>query len=173
MSGNFDAFVREQLEASASAGLPLDLAKEKAMWLEKLDQLYALVKSSLSAHTKTGSIALRFVETKLTEDWLGTYIAPGLHIAIGMQLVKLKPIGTVMLGSRGRVDMMGPRGITRLILVPRDAITPRVRAITPLDEGLAASETWSWKIATPPPHITYIALTTETFREALMGVVNG
>lgn len=173
MSGKFDQFVKQQLEASASVGVPLDLAKEKAHWLKKLSQLYALVEDSLSEHIESGAIALRFVETKLTEDWLGTYIAPGLHVAIGMQLVKLKPVGTVMLGSRGRVDMMGPRGVCRLILVPADAITPRVRAMTPLDEDFSRSDDWVWKIATPPPHITYIELTAENFRETLMGVVNG
>lgn len=40
-------------------------------------------------------------------------------------------------------------------------------------EPVAPLETWVWKIATAPPQITYIDLTPEVLREALMEVVGG
>ncbi|WP_156516572.1 hypothetical protein [Paraburkholderia caribensis] len=180
MSDKFDQFVKKQVESSKSGGGQIDLEKEKSMWLQKLDQLYSLIEDGLSDYIKDGSIRLSFVETTLTEDLLGTYAVREAHITIGTQSVKLRPLGTFLIGARGRVDMTGPRGITRFTIVPPDATAPRVRVTVlspgqtpPQQEAVAPPETWVWKIATPPPRITYIDLTPETFREALIGVVNG
>lgn len=176
MSDKFDQFVKKQVEASRE----IDLAQEKEIWLKKLDQLYGLVEESLAAYTKNGSISVRYTDMPLTEELLGTYVVKAADIAIGGQRVKLKPVGTFLIGARGRVDMTGPRGVTRFTIVPPDATAPRVRVTvqmpgqtTPSNEPVAAPETWVWKIATPPPQVTYIDLTLETFRDALIGVVNG
>jgi len=180
MSDKFDQFVKKQIKSSGAHGGKLDIEKEKAMWLEKLNQLYSLVKESLSEYITDGSIELEFSDIALTEELLGTYIVQEARIAVGQQIVKLKPLGTFLIGARGRVDMIGPRGTTRFTIVPPGARAPQVRVTivlpgetAPTPEPIEPPETWVWKIATPPPRITYIDLTKESFREVLMGVVNG
>jgi hypothetical protein len=180
MSDKFKEFVTTQIESSKSAGGELNLEKEKAMWLEKLDQLYSLVRESLSEYINDGSIGVDFSDVALTEELLGTYTVQEAHIRVGRQVVKLKPVGTFLIGARGRVDMIGPRGITRFTVVPPGVSAVRVRVDVVLPgqtprppEPVAPPETWVWKIATPPPRITYIDLTPESFREALIGVVDG
>jgi hypothetical protein len=180
MSDKFDQFVKKQIASSGTSEDKLDLAKEKEMWLAKLEQLYSLVSESLSEYIADRSIVLEYSDVILTEELLGSYPVREAHIAVGRDVVKLKPIGTFLIGSRGRVDMVGPKGATRLTIVPPGARAPRVRVTIvhhgetpPADEPVDPPETWVWKIATPPPRITYIDLTKESFREALMGVVNG
>ncbi len=180
MTTKFDEFVKQNTQSVTKQGETLSLDQEKTMWIEKLDQLYSLVKKSLSDYIDNGSIQLKLSNTTLTEELLGTYTVQEAHIAVGRQTVKLQPVGTFLVGARGRVDLKGPRGSTRLVVVPPNSREPKVRVSitsngeTPLAQApIDPPETWVWKIATPPPRVTYIDLTIESFREALMGVVNG
>jgi hypothetical protein len=174
MNTKFDQFIKEHI-----ASLPaqaIDLETEKNLWLEKLDALYDLVERSLAPYLKPGSIRLNFRTIDLYEDQLGNYQVPSLDISVGRAIVKLNPIGTFLIGVRGRVDMNGPRGTARFVIAPSGSPTPTFPTAVPFlnrspDAGL--SEAWVWKISTPPPRITYIDLTEESFREALMGVVDG
>ncbi|WDD93054.1 hypothetical protein Bsp3421_003100 [Burkholderia sp. FERM BP-3421] len=180
MSDNFDEFVRSHVEAASNE--KLDLETEKAFWLTRLDELYALVSSSLRQYTDKGNIAVHIEDVDLCEEQLGTYRAKAARIVIGNNLVRLDPVGTFLVGARGRVDMTGPRGVARFMIVPPDSKGLRViiNAVR-LDEvgdaptvpAVPPPETWVWKIATPPPRITYIDLNEDSFRSTLMGVVNG
>jgi hypothetical protein len=184
MSDKFDEFVKKQIESSEADSGGLSLEREKAIWLEKLEQLYSLVRQSLSKYLGDGSIRLEFSDITLQEEQLGSYTVKEAHVAMGRQVVKLTPLGTFLLGARGRVDMTGPRGIARFVVVPPGARAPQVIITAavlgatappapPIKSKTAAPETWVWKIATQPPRVTYVELTEESFREALMKVVNG
>jgi hypothetical protein len=177
MSDKFDEFIRKQNESSGVGDQGIDLATEKEMWLKKVEDLYSLVSESLEEYTSSQMAKIDFADISLTEELIGTYSLREAHISLGRQAVKLTPIGTFLVGARGRIDMKGPRGVARFLVVPPESREPRIRVTygdtpTPSDP-IAPPETWIWKIATPPPRVTYIDLTKESFREALMGVVNG
>jgi len=174
MNTKFDQFIQEHI-----ASLPaqaIDLETEKNLWLKKLDDLYELVERSLAPHLKPGSIRLISRTIELHEEQLGNYQVPAIDIAVGRAIVELVPIGTFLIGVRGRVDMTGPRGTARLVIAPEGSTTPTFRITTPLLDPAQhpeSPEAWVWKISTPPPRITYIDLTEESFRETLMGVIDG
>lgn len=178
-----DEFVRAQAKVAEAARVSFDPEKEKALWLAKLEELYGLTKESVGEYIGDGTVRLDFSDVEISEESLGRYRAREAHLYVGRQLVKLTPIGTFLIGSRGRVDMTGPKGIVRLLLVPPKATRPEVRinvivpgsprqAPAPAQPGPPPEE-WVWKIATQPPRITFIDLTKESFRDALAGVVNG
>jgi hypothetical protein len=179
MSNDFDEFVKNQVSNRIQKET-LDLDKEKRMWIAKLDELYALIDKSLGNHLKEGSIKITMSDLVLHEEMLGAYTVKAAQISLGNYIVKLKPIGTFLIGARGRVDMIGPRDVTRFAIVPPDAKAPKV-TITTIEPGSkppsstpsVSPEEWVWKISTPPPRINYIELTEDSFRTALMGVVNG
>jgi hypothetical protein len=177
MSDKFEEFVRQLNESAGVGDEGIDLMAEKEMWLRKADEFYSLVRDSLSEFTSTGMASLDFVDISLSEEMLGTYSMKEARISLGRQIVKLTPIGTFLVGARGRIDMKGPRGVARFVVVPPGTREPRIRISfekkdAPSDP-IAPPETWIWKIATSPPRVTYIDVTKESFREALMGVVNG
>jgi hypothetical protein len=178
MSTSFDEFIQKQVRSSTSEGL--DLAQEKQIWLTKLDELYKLVRESLQKHIDDGSINIEETDFPLNEQLLGNYMAKEARIMIGRQLVTLRPVGTFLIGARGRVDMTGPHGIAKFVIVPPNAQRMRVTITTVApgnhpsqEEQSAPPETWVWKISTPPPRITYTELNAESFRTALMEVMGG
>jgi hypothetical protein len=104
-------------------------------------------------------------------------------LTIGADRVVLRPIGTLLFGVRGRVDMEGPNGTVKFILTGKRSNGIRISASAAPASGRAAapapesepdaSEEWVWKIATAPPKVRFIELTSEAFFDALMEVVNG
>jgi hypothetical protein len=142
-----------------------------------------MVSDSLSEYIADGSIKLQFSDIVLHEELLGNYKVREARITVGKQVVNLKPIGTFLIGARGRVDMTGPRGVARFMVVPPESRGLSVRVTVsvvgsaptapPIEKPVAPPESWVWKLASGPPRITYIDLTKESFREVLMGVVSG
>jgi hypothetical protein len=177
VSDIFDEFIKKQNESAGVEKKGLSIEQEKSMWLGKINELYALVEDSLSEYICTGLAQFAKNDISITEELIGKYAVQEALINLGRQVIKLTPVGTFLIGARGRVDMKGPMGNVRFVIVPPDSTGPRIR-ITIGDSEVPADpiippETWAWKIATPPPRVTYIDLTKESFREALMGVVNG
>jgi hypothetical protein len=180
MKREFDRFVHDQLANLDKQGGPVDADKERKMWLGKLDDLYAIVRRSLKPYIAKGLLDFALTDITLDEEWLGKYTVQRGAIYLGRKVVHLDPKGTVHVHNRGRVDMDGPRGIARLVLVPADADYAKVRAIFPPLDGILdpneppapPPEEWVWKIAMPRPRV-YMELVPESFRETLMGVIRG
>ncbi len=181
MNRQFSDFVKQQVGPTDDA-TTLTLAREKQLWLEQLAQLYRFVDEVLAEFISQKQIQVTQRSIDLYEEQLGSYSAPAATIRMGRQIVELEPIGTFLIGARGRVNMNGPRGVARFVVVPKDASSPRWRVdIQTPGQALSAApshaafkaEDWVWKISTPAPRISYIELTPESFQETLMGVIDG
>ena len=121
----FDAFVKAQQKSAQNA--QIDWNKERDEWLAYLDSLYETIEEFLGDYVKSGQILLRYSSVELNEEDIGTYSTRRMVIKIGAKEIVLEPIGTLLIGNKGRVDVTGPAGSTRLMLVDRDATRPRVR----------------------------------------------
>ena len=53
----------------------------------------------------------------ISEDPIGSYPVEEMHIQIKNKEVVLDPIGTNIIGAKGRVDMKGSAGIVKFVLV--------------------------------------------------------
>jgi hypothetical protein len=176
----FDAFVRSQQPAPQDTA-PIDWAKERDEWLQYLDELYRTTESFLKKYIESGEIKCEYREIQLNEEDIGSYTARQMIIRIGRQEVVLKPVGTLLIGSKGRVDVVGPAGRTRFLLVDSESSGPNIRISVyipgrppPLvPEPPKREIKWAWKIATSPPTVRYIDLTKESLFQALLEVVNG
>lgn len=173
----FKKFV-EQKVAEASAQ-PVNWEQEKKTWLAQLAKLHTQVTTWLTPYITNHGVRIGREMVPLVEENIGSYQAPMMTISIGNNQVKLEPIGTLLIGARGRVDMEGPKGVARLVIVPKESSGPRVR-VEVMSQGQVPSpkdeqpvSEWVWKLASSPPRITYTELTEESFLDALMGVANG
>jgi hypothetical protein len=162
--GEFDTFVKAQQKSAQDRMVDWD--KERDQWLGRLDALYQVIEEFLVVYVKDGQILLRYQDVSLNEEDLGTYCARRLIIRIGGKEIVLEPIGTRLIGGKGRVDVTGPAGFARLVLVDRDAMRPR-------DRKLAGPVDWTWKLVTPPPIIQYIELVQASLFRALLEVSGG
>lgn len=176
----FKEFVDQKVSEASKE--PVDWGKEKDDWLFKLAQLHIQIISWLTPYVTNQSVQIGQEMVSLVEENIGSYQAPMTTITIGKSHVKLEPIGTLLIGARGRVDMKGPNGVARLVIVPKESTGPSVRVNvilpgqpqlpSPRVEPPPVSE-WVWKFASSPPRIAYTELNKESFLEALMGVANG
>lgn len=174
----FKQFVDQKV--SEVSGDSVNWEDEKDFWIKQLNMLSVKVSGWLAPYTKDGSVTLKTDYLTLEEENIGRYAAPMPVIKIGNSVVTLEPIGTLLIGARGRVDMKGPKGVARLVIVPKDSTKPRVQvqvgspnmSATPKPAAPPVDE-WVWKIASSPPRITYTELTEESFLDVLMGVANG
>jgi hypothetical protein len=171
MTDRFKQFVQEQKKQAIADAEGLTPEEDKERWLENLRKLGEMVEDWLDEYAKNGDIKVQTEDILLSEEQVGTYEAPLIKINIGSQLVKLKPIGTFLIGAYGRVDMEGPRGVCRLILAPVNSKGPSIvfntATIPPAQPELV------WKIATPPPTVKYIDLKKDSFLDEMMRVMQG
>ena len=178
----FDTFLDTKARETSSPE-PIDWDTRKKEWLSSLDTLYGEVELWLKDYVDVNKIQMKRTDVTLQEEHLGTYRAESMVLMIGTDRVLLQPIGTLLIGTRGRVDMQGPKGTVKFILTGKYSngihISISVAAVAgsvPNPSRTAEPEPpeeWVWKIATQPPKVRFIELTSDTFFDALMEVVNG
>ena len=174
----FDEFVKERTLA-AGAGEAPDWEKRRADWLDSLDRLYSAMEQYLRPYVESGAIRLERAPIELTEDYLGTYDAEVLTFVIGPDKVFARPIGSLLIGADGRVDLSGPRQVLKLVHLPGGDSERETRVV---DAGTLERYGSSlvrnprepgWYISCRPPSIDVIPLREESFRAAIMDVTGG
>ena len=173
---DFDVFVKAQQTGPEDAA---NWAHDLEEWLRCLDELYKRISSYLSRYIKSGEIKQTFREVMLNEENIGSYAARQMILRIGRQEVTLTPVGTMLVGMKGRVDVVGSAGETRFVLVNSEAYGIRVAWGNPRRPGASTPEAppketkWAWKIETRPPAIRYVELTPQSLFDVLIEVSNG
>ena len=178
----FDEFVKRQTaRENAAAGKTVDWKNRRANWLGDLSGLYSSMEKYLRPYTESGAIRIERSRTQLTEEYLGTYEVDKLTFTIGQDKVVAKPIGTLLIGSRGRVDLSGVRKTLRIVYLEEGGPAMRIAIAGGGEEVEQASRSMvrgrvdhsGWYIATKPPDATVIAFTEDSFRDAIMEVSSG
>jgi hypothetical protein len=117
-------------------------AVAKAGWLAAVDALFARLQAWLEPASSRGLARVERVSVHIADDEVGAYDAPALKVTMpGPRLVWVRPVGTLVVGARGYVEMVcgANRG---LLVLNRDGIwklraQPWTRCSTrlaPLDE---------------------------------------
>jgi hypothetical protein len=180
-SKDFDEFVRRQ-QAEASVAAAIDWNHERDEWLGHLRVLYAKTESLLKKYTSSGQIRLEYRSIRLNEENIGSYSAKQMVLKIGRQEVNLVPIGTLLIGFKGRVDVEGPAGKAQIALVDSKAsstaslihVSVGVGGKPPVAPKKPAEPVeWAWRIVTRPPERRFIEITQETLFQTIMEVANG
>ena len=179
VTNSFDEFVNRQNQI-AEAEQSVDWTAELDEWRDYLEQFKNSVVEFLQEYVEQRKVQLKCKTKKITEDKIGSYDVQAITIKIGNTKVELEPIGTLLIGSKGRVDMKGPKGTVKIVLVPKDAKAADIR-VQLLSHGRKrqtekeerTTTEWAWKLTTPPPNIRYTELKKESFHTAIMEVVNG
>ena len=103
-------------------------------------------------------------------------------LRIGRQEVDLVPIGTLLIGSKGRVDVNGPAGRAQILLVDSKVLDPRALVhvtvgvggkLPPPPSKRFQEIEWEWTIVTRPPQRQFIEITQQSLFQLIMEVVNG
>ena len=177
----FEKFINRQQVDASKASTPFDPAQQVQEWQNHLDSLYTSVKGFMAPFMSKGSARLDFKEIQLVEDFSGPYSVRQMSLIIGVSTVVFKPIGTMLIGSKGRVDVQGPRGSARLGLVNSKLRNARqMIRVTVKVSGSPASPPpppdepieWVWKIISPAPQMQFIDLTEDTFFDMISSIAD-
>ncbi len=180
----FDDFVRrEHATAEESKREEIDWEAEKERWLRDIDQLFSQVREYLKAYVDAGQIKIAFKTIELNEEHIGAYTAPVMVIQVGSKTINLEPIGTLLIGSRGRVDVIGPAARAQLVLLDSSLtslsqlihVSVGIGGRTPVPPPTKSSSktTWAWRIVTRPPKREIVEVTQEKFLNLLLETANG
>lgn len=173
----FDEFINRKT-AQSDAASSIHWERRREDWLADIEGLYRDVARHLRDYLDDGRIVMSRESVTLDEEGLSRYSVPKLVLQIGSDTVDFIPIGTLIFGAWGRVDLVGPQGRVRLVLVERDTsrASLNVSIITPESGTAGALPTprreLCWKIAGPPPDVTFAELNSETLRAAILEVAN-
>lgn len=154
-------------------------------WKENVSILFNKVNNWLQEYVDTGRITVETKVINITEETIGNYDIPSLIIKLAGNIVHIKPIGTNMIGTIGRVDVIGELENRKLILADKNASKPNIQMLISAngEEKKANKKViktlankpieWEWKLATDPPNIKYSKLDKDSFLDCLLQVVNG
>jgi hypothetical protein len=177
-SQSFSKFVASQQETDVTS--EIDWAGMRDEWLKELASLHRQVVDFLREYTKSGSISYKFADIELTEEHIGKYLAKRMDIKIGRQLVSLVPVGTLLIGSRGRVDAVGSGGHGLILLVDKDArsaadlvkVTVGVGGTLPPLPPARKQVSYAWKIVSGGAQKRFVDLDKDSFSALLMRIAN-
>ena len=177
MYQEFDDFIEQQRVKFGL--LTTNFEKRKEEWLKTLNTFHHEIKSILEPYIEDRRIVYIPNESNVTESELGTYLAPAPRIALSGDAnsqVILEPVGTFILGAKGRVDMVNFAGRKmRLLLVNKNMMNSRHKIIPPSSTQLETEGNieWVWKIEARPPDNSLLEFTERNFLNALMFVMKG
>ena len=167
MASSLEIFLEQKKHKQEKREKTTDWQQEKSKWIQAVQSLYVQVEKWLSAYKAKGLLDVQFRETQLTEDYLGTYSIQQMIISVSGEQVKLTPVGTLILGAYGRIDIAGDRSNATLLLVRKKTTTDESTGGIPSLNQL----TWKWAVKTP--HLQMLPLSEAVFSDILMAVMQG
>ena len=136
-------------------------------WQRSVDQLFSGIRGYLSEYETGGLMVFSDQMITLSEEALGSYQIKEMDIQSGGTVVEVKPVGRIILGATGRVDMH-VKGKTLeddsvILLRAPEKDTPNFiwRISTPVDKRTAR------RYHIPVGMRTYVLLTKASLEEAV------
>jgi len=182
MTDEFDKFIEEKTKKTESS---FDPEKEKKEWFDYIDEFYNMLWTSLDKYRDSGKIIIEHYDVEISEEYLGTYTAKGLRLQVGNDVIKFIPIGTFLIGTKGRIDLEGPSKSFSFILVDKNSKGPniQVKMYTSEEEKRKDEENekskpivtpdWTWKLLKIDHDVEFVDLNNEIFLKCIMETVNG
>ncbi len=191
---DFDQFIKRQQSNANEVAINWD--QERDDWLACLSGLYAEIEALLGKYIASGQIRPEFKQIELNEENIGSYTAREMILKIGRQDVVLRPVGTLLIGFKGRVDVEGPAGRRQIALVDSRALgvadlihvsvtggerSPRLpkkklkpeEKIAEVEDAIDQKDThWAWRIVTPPPERRFEKITQQSLFQLILDVAN-
>jgi len=177
----FDEFVKQRTEQARQFAKALNPKERLATWKRELDSLYQEMQGYLKDYIDSGKIKIDPRRVQLTENGLGSYEAPALAILIGRDEVIAEPVAALLIGCSGRVDLSGPYGILRIVLLEKGGPEEKVTISGAGSQKETSTRSLlrgeidcrGWYFVTRPPDAVATPLNADSFRDAIMDVSGG
>jgi len=162
---SFDTFVREQVE-KAKPNAALDVEGTVNRYRQRVEEFYTFVTSDwLKKNIDAGEIVIERKPVTISEELLGSYQVDGMNIVIGGIVVRLRPVGTILIGTHGRIDICYQSRRSMFVLTGKNITSPRSRQKTPGEEV--------WKYVDRSGVMNYVGLDADRFQQIILDLING
>jgi hypothetical protein len=96
----------------------VDWNARKAKWLNSIENLYKIVDDIIVKNLKDAgyNIVTKKEESRIFEDYIGAYSVSNYSIKTDQFEILLNPMGTIIIGAYGRVNMVLPKETVKLVL---------------------------------------------------------
>jgi len=177
----FDEFVTK---SNGELQIAFDKDKELKEWKDSLKSLFSKMEGWIKCYVDKGLIKVSKKKYLLYEEFYGEYEVDAIVLTFKEKVVYFEPIGTMLIGAKGRVDVKSEYGIRSLILVDKDSGGPNIKinVFTSERERKEHEEkekvkpkkeiSWDWKILDNKDRIKYIKLNEDNFFDIIMEVMN-
>ncbi|WP_336238360.1 hypothetical protein [Enterobacter chuandaensis] len=175
---------KEEEKDQGDVFIPEQQIKE---YIELVERLYKLTTDSIAELINEGLIQVQREKTRIYEESVGEYEIDSLFLSINSKKIKFIPAGTMLIGSKGRVDVFGPFGSEKFMLIrkgvknPRDLINVTV-SIGSSKENKEEKERpqrltvddWEWKtLPSDNRWVKFDDVTSDTITDLIMRMING
>ncbi len=125
----------------------------------------------------------------INEELLGEYEIDALVLTINNKKIKFEPVGTMLIGSKGRVDVTGPFGKEKFLLIrkgvksPSELVkvrvhvsgTPKQEEDNKIEESKKPSiSDWEWKtMPSDSRWVKFDDVNADTMTDIIMRMING
>lgn len=116
------------------------------------------------------------LERPIAEQHLGQYTVMEMVIVIGSRNLQLKPAGTMIPGSCGRIDLIYEARSEMFVLVGDEIKTPKQMLECMYSnggDGMIVKDDLVWKYVSKFPRLKYETITSDVFQKILLDIING
>jgi hypothetical protein len=126
----FEKLVQQfaERQQKADAEDVVDWEEMKNWWGQTVHNLFDQIDGWLRSLIQSGYIKSLRKSTQLIEEDLGAYDIESLELQLASRKLTFDPVGTVLIGAYGRIEVSGPNGKAVLLLLNTDSkIQPQER----------------------------------------------
>ncbi|WP_371331813.1 hypothetical protein [Klebsiella quasipneumoniae] len=186
---NLKDIINKQKQEEVDEEFQFEPAEQIKEYQELVEQLYTLTLSSIDELIREGLIQVDREKINIHEEALGDYEIDMLLLSINHKKIKFVPAGTMLIGSKGRVDVFGPFGSEKFMLIrkglkkPGDLIKVTVQINDPKNSPSSEREEprkkltvddWEWKtLPSDNRWMKFDDVTSDTITDLIMRLING
>lgn len=146
---NLEEFFKQKRLKHEDQIKEVDWEARRERWVADLNYLYEMISTWLHSSAQNGLVKIVYENKIITEENIGTYTVRKMKLWVGTEQVIFDPKGTILIGSYGRVDMIGDEGAIMIVLFE-----------------------WNqWELAVRTPRMKHWPLTEDSFSDALKQVM--
>ena len=152
----------------------IDWDQQRDEWLGFIDKFYSSIENWFKPYVDNGKVTYAYNTVSLTEENIGTYPVKCMKVDFAGQSILLNPVGTLLIGTKGRIDMEGARGKVQFILADKNSSGMKVNISINKkpDELELKTIEWTWKIVLRDSRsIKFDEFNERSFFDALMEII--
>lgn len=177
MNSKFSDFVNKLNKESQNKKDGFNPSARIETFKQLVNSLYEEIDSWLQDGIQEGKILTGLVPITISEEMLGAYSINEKWIQIGNAKIIFRPIGTILIGTNARVDLIYRSKDIMIVRTgenikgPGNLITIRINgepASKKIDGGKPV-----WKYVKSNQRLSYVLLNKKTFENLIMELING